>query len=207
MNPQQSKAQQGIASRIGDFLTNTVTYTKQTPPAPPAPLPGTPTFAKTVAPNQPNTPRPVPAEWQPTIQAMYKQYPTLPKGILEATLMQESGMGTNPSQYHAPNGESAWITGMTPVASSHLAQRGLKPDLNTQAGAIQGMAHYFGTRQSGVDDKGKSFTYKDPTKLYFERYKTNSSNTIATTSEAKKNFKSYVDYYSNSTRDLNSLNK
>jgi hypothetical protein len=200
---------QGTISRVGEFIANlmpanTMTATRQATPAP-QPLPGTPAFTQTVQPTQPNAPRPVPQAWQPVIQAMYKQYPNLPRGVIEATLMQESSMGTNPAAYHPQNGESAWIAGITPAATQHLTQRGIKTDQNTQAGAIETAAHYLGTRQSGVDDKGKPFTYNDPSKLYFERYKTNSADSLPATTTARNNFKTYFDYYSKQPRDFNNL--
>ena len=194
-----------VIQKIINAITpaSTQTYTKKSVPF--TPNPGTPAFAKTVQPAAPNLPRPVPEQWKPAIQAMYSHYPSLPKGVLEATLMQESGMGTNSAAYHPSNGESAWIAGVTPAAKTHLAQRGISPDLNTQAGAIQGMAHYMAARQSGVDDKGKSFTYNDPSKLYFDRYKTNSTSSLPATGTARSNFKTYVDYYAGN--NFNSLTK
>lgn len=192
-----SNAGQSIANLLP---ANNVTVTNN---APPAPLPGTPSFSSLIKPVDPTntfSPRPVPAAWQPALATAYQTHPNIPPGTLEAILMQESSMGTNPNGYNKNNGESSWLAGLTPAAAQDLTQKNIAHNFNTQSGAIQGMANYLATRQSGVDDKGKPFNITDPSQLYFQRYKTASPNALPTSPQAQKNFKAYVSYYANANK-------
>lgn len=185
-----------------DFLNNLLSSkvsadnTKITP----APvLPGTPAYAKTtpVATAVPGlTPRVVPPTLKQAYAQAYKIAPTLPKGILEATTMQESSLGTNPGGYNPKIGESAWLVGMTNDAKKYLQSKGVPVDLNSQAGAISAMAQYLAARQSGVDDKGKPFSYgSNPAKFYVDRYKTRSKSALPLDENGQKNFNDLVQYY------------
>lgn len=158
------------------------------------PLPGTPTWAQNI-PAQGGF-RPVPQEWKKPIADVYKKYPKLPKGYMEALLMQESSMGTNPTNYNSQIGESAWLGGLTSVARQDLARKGIQSDFNTQAGAIQAAGDYSAMRQSGVDDKGTPFEYKDPLELYENRYKTRSKRSLPLRPSARQQFIDSVAFYS-----------
>lgn len=184
-----------------DLFSSKTTVTNNTPVAAPtamsAPLPGTAEFRKS-APVAPVGARAVPKAWQPALEQAYKAYPKLPRGILEATLMQESSMGTNPGSYNPKIGESAWLGGMTTGASQALQQKGRPVELNSQAGTINAMAAYMDMRREGVDDKGNKFSYTDPTQLYLNRYKTRAKSALPMSAAAQQAYADYVDFYRSS---------
>lgn len=169
-----------------------------TAPAPAPALPGTPAFTSSAPIVKAGSQeyRSVPPAWQSYINDAYKAHPNLPRGLLEAVLMNESSMGTISSQYDKRNGESGWIAGMTDPARQHLNMHNIPNNLDTQQGAINGMADYLSTRQSGtMEGSGKPFLITDPTKLYFDRYKTDAKMANKTTPADVQKFKSYVQYY------------
>lgn len=190
-----------IGNNVGHFLQNLISShdTYIAPPLPKQnPLPGTSNFAAAIAPinpQNPMSPRPVPTAWQPAIAAAYQAHPSIPKGMLESVLMKESSMGTNPDGFNPKNGQSAWIGGITNIAKTALAQKGITADTDSQAGAIQTVGNYLAQRQKGTYNNGKSYDYSsDPTGWYFNQYKTNAT---PTSPQDKQNFQSYMNYYGN----------
>lgn len=120
--------------------------------------------------------RQVPTSWKPAIEQVYASNPKLPRGLLEATLMNESSMGTDSKDYKAADGESAWLTAFQTPARTHLQQKGIPMDLNTQAGVIKAMGDYYALRQNNYNKKGEiTYTEKNPQKLY-QRYNTEKRN-------------------------------
>jgi len=115
--------------------------------------------------------RDTPKEYRNNITENYKNNPSIPKGILESILMQESSMGNNKTQYNKKIGEYAWLVGFTDIATKDLLRKGIVPDLNTVKGAIKALADYLSIRQNEFDEKGNiTKKYKDAFDLYINRY-------------------------------------
>ena len=113
------------------------------------------------------TVRDVPLMWKPAITAAYKANPKIPKGLLEATLMQESSMGTT------VKGDVAQLDD---IANKAL---GYKTDAKTPAESIKRMGEYYTkiaipfVYPEGHEKAGESTEYKNELRLYKERYNKN----------------------------------
>ncbi len=177
-----------MANGINDSLSTPINYT-QAPAAIPTKIQSSPI----------TTPSglhasSVPLTWLPHIQAVYKQYPTMPKGLLEATLHQESGMGQNDVNYNPQIGESAWLAGLTAVAKEELTKHGLKPDFDSQAGVIHAVGDYLNLIKDRHDKTGKVVnTITDPVELYNGYYKTDSG--LKLSKKQLDQFRNLINYY------------
>lgn len=180
------KAIGGVAN---DLLSSHMTYTAP-PPAPMVQAPPASTTAPKVT--------PVPPEWSQAVKTAYQNYPTVPKGLIEAVLHQESSMGKNSANYNPSIGESAWLGGLTKTAKSELEKHGLTPDLNTQAGVINAIAGYLSLVQNRHDASGKIVrTITDPVDLYNNYYKTTAG--LKLSKKQIQNFKDMVTHYAQGT--------
>lgn len=137
------------------------------------------------------TVRAIPDIFKRTIENAYARNPTLPKGIIEATIMKESSMGTNRSNYNPDIGEYAYLVGFTNIAKRELLKKGIVPDFSTKQGAINALADYMALRQKVHDDVGNVVrTREDPVEIYDSGY---SSGKL--TPEQLQSFKDMVEYY------------
>lgn len=109
--------------------------------------------------------RKVPEKWQSLINNIYKKFPEIPRGILEATIMQESSMGTLEKG-------NAGLVGLKPSAIADLGYKvGYKPSSKEQA--ILDMAKYYNKRLNFTYQDGKKIKFKNTPRLYKERYNAN----------------------------------
>jgi len=127
-----------------------------------------------------------------TISAVYKSNPEVPKGLLEAILMQESSMGATTTNKNKSIGDYAYLVGFTPVAKQELIRNGIIPDLNTPAGVLQATADYYKLKKDIRDAQGNiTHTYDNMAKWYAERF---SSGKLKP--ETIQQFGHLYDYYS-----------
>lgn len=131
--------------------------------------------------------RPVDPKYAKSISRAYEKYPRIPKGLIEAVLMQESSMGTNSRNSNPNIGMSAWLVGFTDIAKKEL---GIK-NIDTINQAIDAMAAYLDKKIDFVPaDGSKKKEILDPVELYFKRY-----NTTVKDEEVQNKFRDIVNYY------------
>lgn len=111
-----------------------------------------------------------PEEIKKSIEKAYKRNPDIPKGFIEAVLMMESSMATNPANKNNKIGEFAWVGGITEIAKKQFDKMGKDYDLSTLDGAIQMVADYIEMRRKFVNIDGTVRYINDPIKLYIDRY-------------------------------------
>jgi hypothetical protein len=117
-----------------------------------------------------------------TIEDAYKNYPQLPKGVLEAIIMKESSAGYDDSQKNTSIGKYAWLGGLTKIAKKELTRLGYKSDFDTIGGAINSIAKFYSLKSKN----------ESPIDVYRKEY---SSGRL---SEADiKKFEDMYNYYSN----------
>lgn len=138
--------------------------------------------------------RQVPQQLASTIADAYAKYPSLPRGVLETAILQESSMGTNPANYNPSIGKYAWLVGFTNIAKDELTRARQAVDLDTPEGAVAAMARYLSLKQKIKDKDGKvTEQIDDPYELYSTRYKTSAGHPLS--HQQEKQFRKLVAYY------------
>ena len=130
--------------------------------------------------------RAVPEDIKPTVQKAYQDNAEIPKGLLEAIVMQESSMGTVDTNRNKDIGESAWLVGMTNIGKAEI-KRVLGKDVAVQSveDAVRAMTDFIKATKGDITD---------PVDYYFEKYTAPENDTP----EKRKRFAELVAHYANS---------
>lgn len=188
-----------VGNGVLDLLSSHVSYSA--PPQAPAAMVAPKVTTPPIIGSLPSGTKvaPLPPQWVKPVEMAYQKYPTVPKGLVEAILHQESSMGSNDANYNPDIGESAWLAGLTKGAKEEIARRsGQNPDFDSQEGVINALAAYLSLVQNRHDSTGKVVkTIQDPFELYNSYYKTESGHSL--TKKQQKDFKDLVAHYAQST--------
>lgn len=136
------------------------------------------------------------------LQTAYTLYPEVPKGLVEAVMMQESGMGTNTKNAKLDAGQYGYIGGITKtgIYSDMLKNKNINyaakqvpgaMDLSTSHGAIAMIASILA--QKIRQHYNGQISPEQVFDLYDKHYKTNVGAKLSV--EQKKKFIDYFNYY------------
>lgn len=144
-----------------------------------------------------------PKELKPMLDKAYQTYPEVPRGLIEAVLMQESSMGTNDKHRNDDAGKYGWLLGITKdgtygdMVKNPSIYTGLKDvekwqDIDKISSAIAVSASILAQKIRNNFPNGVN-TPEDALKLYDTYYKTKSGAKL--TKDQKQAFKQYFTYY------------
>lgn len=181
-----------ILSKIGGAVTNALSSsaTYQAPP----PVAQVPTQAGVVTPDP---------YIQKGLQSAYSLYPEVPKGLIEAVMMQESSMGKNLKNKKADAGQYGYLGGITKTGIfSDMTKNSKIPygawkvegakDLSTPHGAIAVIGSILA--QHIRNNYGGKISPEQVLELYDKYYKTREGNSLSP--KQKQQFLTYFQHYS-----------